>query len=169
MVCPGGICQTLILKCNFYLRVTNPNDSSRKKEKSWDVNLLSPHVLRDAAQSRVDEYEMINLLKKAGSVQQLNITINMKSFLINDFKVDLVNDPYEWLSPCEFEDTIRLAGTDDIAPVKLTWGKKQLLTNRDKFTEERPTSPGPSSSIPALPDHRSGQLAPAEGPGASPR
>lgn len=47
---------------------------------------------------------MINLLKKAGRVKQLNISTNMKSFLINEIKVDLVNYPYEWISPCDFID-----------------------------------------------------------------
>jgi hypothetical protein len=68
----------------------------------------------------VDEYELINLLKTAGNVKQLNITTNIKSFLINEIKVDLVNYPYEWISPCEIEDKIRIAGNDDIAPMKLS-------------------------------------------------
>ena len=67
----------------------------------------------------VDQYEMINLLNKAGSVKQLNITTNIKSFLINEIKVDLVNYPYEWISPCVVENEIRLAGIDDIASMKL--------------------------------------------------
>jgi hypothetical protein len=31
-----------------------------------------------------------------------------------------VNYPYEWISPCEFENNIRLAGIDDIAAMKLS-------------------------------------------------
>ena len=67
-----------------------------------------------------DKYEMVTLLKQAGSVKQLNITTNIRSFLINGIKVDLVNYPYEWISPCEFEDDIRLAGIEDIAAIKLS-------------------------------------------------
>jgi len=67
----------------------------------------------------LDEYELLILLKKAGRVKQLNISTNIKSFLINEIKVDLVNYPYEWISPCVIEDEIRLAGTDDIASMKL--------------------------------------------------
>ena len=67
----------------------------------------------------LDEYELITLLRETGNVSQLNITPNIKSYLINDIKVDIVNYPYEWISPCVKEDEFRLAGMDDIAAMKL--------------------------------------------------
>ena len=67
----------------------------------------------------VDEFELITLLKQTGEVNQLNITTNIKSYLIDNIKVDIVNYPYEWISPCFEENRIRLAGLEDIAAMKL--------------------------------------------------
>jgi len=79
--------------------------------KSIDLDLFGKLEL--------DEYELITLLRETGNVSQLNITPNIKSYLINDIKVDIVNYPYEWISPCVKEDEFRLAGMDDIAAMKL--------------------------------------------------
>ena len=67
----------------------------------------------------LDDYELITLLKECGNVTQLNRTSNIKSYLINTIKVDIVNYPYAWITASVKEDEIRLAGMEDIVAMKL--------------------------------------------------
>jgi len=67
----------------------------------------------------LDDYEFVNALKPFNSVQLINQTTNIKTFLINQIKVDFVNYPYSWLKPCSIIDGIRLAARSDIAAMKL--------------------------------------------------
>jgi predicted nucleotidyltransferase component of viral defense system len=52
-------------------------------------------------------------------------TKNIKVFLVNGIKVDMVNYPYEWLEPPIETEGIRMAGLKDIAAMKLS-----AITNR---------------------------------------
>jgi hypothetical protein len=53
-------------------------------------------------------------------VSQLQNTKNIKVWLINGIKVDLVNYPYNWLEEYSEFDGIRYAGIIDIAAMKLS-------------------------------------------------
>ncbi|WP_423128015.1 nucleotidyl transferase AbiEii/AbiGii toxin family protein [Gaoshiqia sp. Z1-71] len=67
----------------------------------------------------LDDYQFTTVLKPLGSVQLINKTSNIKTYLINKIKVDFVNYPYPWLAPCLLVDGIRLAAKSDIAAMKL--------------------------------------------------
>lgn len=67
-----------------------------------------------------DEYHLSSILGQFDSVKLLNKTANIKTFLINDIKVDFVNYPYNWLEPCHLINGIRLATIKDIAAMKLS-------------------------------------------------
>lgn len=70
-------------------------------------------------QVALDDYEYTTVLKPFESVRLINRTTNIKTFLINQIKVDFVNYPYAWLQPCQTIDDIRLADRSDIAAMKL--------------------------------------------------
>ncbi len=67
-----------------------------------------------------DEYHLSSILGQFDSVKLLNKTANIKTFLLNDIKVDFVNYPYNWLEPCLLINGIRLATIKDIAAMKLS-------------------------------------------------
>lgn len=67
----------------------------------------------------LDDYEFVNALKPFESVQLISKTTNIKTFLINQIKVDFVNYPYAWIESCTTIDGIRLAARSDIAAMKL--------------------------------------------------
>ena len=67
----------------------------------------------------VDEIELSEILHKIGSTTLLKKTKNITIYLIDGIKVDIVNYPYKWLDEISTEDNIRLAGTRDIAAMKL--------------------------------------------------
>jgi hypothetical protein len=52
-------------------------------------------------------------------------TKNIKTFVINSIKVDVVNYPFQWLEQVVIEDEIRLAGLKDISAMKMA-----AITNR---------------------------------------
>jgi predicted nucleotidyltransferase component of viral defense system len=52
-------------------------------------------------------------------------TKNIKIFLVNQVKIDVVNYRYEWIEPCVETENIRMAGLKDIAAMKLA-----AITNR---------------------------------------
>lgn len=79
--------------------------------KSIDLDLFG-HV-------ELDDYEFANVLKAFGSVQLINKTANIKTYLIDLIKVDFVNYPYYWLEPWQIINGIRLAAKSDIAAMKL--------------------------------------------------
>ena len=67
----------------------------------------------------IDDYGFTSILKQLGKVKVLNNSSNIKTFLINNIKVDFVNYPYSWLESYENFDGIRLATKTDIAAMKL--------------------------------------------------
>jgi predicted nucleotidyltransferase component of viral defense system len=105
--------------------------------KSIDLDLFGILTL--------DEFEFTNTLKIFDSVTLINRTANIKTFLINQIKVDFVNYPYQWIEPCINIDSIRLAGKSDIAAMKLAAitgrGTKKdfidLVTLLDEFTLDK--------------------------------
>ena len=68
----------------------------------------------------IDEYRLASVLGEFDSVKLLNKTANIKTFVINEIKVDFVNYPYPWLEPCLLTNGIRLANLKDIAAMKLS-------------------------------------------------
>ncbi len=66
-----------------------------------------------------DDFQFTTALKQIGTVIQLNNSKNIKSYLIDQIKVDFVNYPYPWIEPVLLIDSIRLAGKTDIAAMKL--------------------------------------------------
>lgn len=66
-----------------------------------------------------DELAITKNLNKLGSVQLLNKTENIKIFLVNNIKVDIVNYHYEWLEKPIISGDLSLAGKKDIAAMKL--------------------------------------------------
>ena len=66
-----------------------------------------------------DEFEIDKILNKIGSLTLLKKTKNINIYLIDGIKVDLVNYHYPWLGETFIEDDLRLAGTKDIAAMKL--------------------------------------------------
>lgn len=68
----------------------------------------------------IDEYHLSSILGQFDSVKLLNKSANIKTFLINEIKVDFVNYPYHWLEPCQTINGIRLATIKDITAMKLS-------------------------------------------------
>jgi hypothetical protein len=66
-----------------------------------------------------DEFEIDKILNKIGSITLLKKTKNINIYLIDGIKVDLVNYHYPWLGETIIEDNLRLAGTKDLAAMKL--------------------------------------------------
>jgi hypothetical protein len=67
----------------------------------------------------IDEIELSEILHKMGSITLIKKTKNINIYLIDGIKVDIVNYPYVWLDEISLKDNIRLAGTRDIAAMKL--------------------------------------------------
>lgn len=66
-----------------------------------------------------DFFTISQKLSGMGKVTLLNQTENIHIYLVNGIKVDLVKYPYPWLENVDTIDGIRLAGTKDIAAMKL--------------------------------------------------
>lgn len=58
-------------------------------------------------------------LRQSGQLTILKASENIKIYVVNDIKVDIVNYPYPWIAPCVEEDGIRLASPKDIAAMKV--------------------------------------------------
>lgn len=67
----------------------------------------------------VDGYELQSILSKYGVLKVENETKIIHQYYIDDIKVDVVNYPFEWISPIIEEDGIRLASPIDIAAMKV--------------------------------------------------
>ena len=72
-----------------------------------------------------DEFNIAEILNKTWKVTVLKKSENINIYSINGIKVDIVNYPYAWLKDILFEDSIKLAGVEDIAAMKLA-----AITNR---------------------------------------
>lgn len=79
--------------------------------KSIDIDLFGTFEM--------DDYQFSTTLKQFESVIQLYNSKNIKSYVINQVKVDFVNYPYPWIEPVLWVDQIRLADKRDIAAMKL--------------------------------------------------
>lgn len=67
----------------------------------------------------VDGYELQSILSKYGVLKVENETKIIHQYYIDNIKVDIVNYPFEWISPIIEEDGIRLASPIDIAAMKV--------------------------------------------------
>src|SRR6056297_2024540 len=67
-----------------------------------------------------DNREFAWILKKFDSVKLINETQNIKTYTIENIKVDFVNYPYSWIDKIISKDGIRLVGMRDIAAMKLS-------------------------------------------------
>lgn len=67
----------------------------------------------------IDGYELQSILSKYGVLKVENETKIIHQYYIDSIKVDVVNYPFEWISPIIEEDGIRLASPIDIAAMKV--------------------------------------------------
>jgi len=67
----------------------------------------------------IDEFNLTEVLSQFDSVSKIQNTKNIKSYLINNIKVDIVNFPYQFIESTLVSDNIRLANKKDIAAMKL--------------------------------------------------
>ncbi len=67
----------------------------------------------------IDGYELQSILSKYGVLKVENETKIIHQYYIDNIKVDVVNYPFEWISPIIEEDGIRLASPVDIAAMKV--------------------------------------------------
>ena len=67
----------------------------------------------------IDGYELQSILSKYGVLKVENETKIIHQYYIDNIKVDVVNYPFEWISPIIEEDGIRLASPIDIAAMKM--------------------------------------------------
>ena len=70
-------------------------------------------------QLHLDEYTLSHVLKPFEDVRLLNQAENIKIYLINGIKTDIVNYAYDWIDQPIVDDHLRLAGLVDIAAMKL--------------------------------------------------
>jgi len=68
----------------------------------------------------IDGTEFSWILKQFNSVTLINRTQNIKTYTIENVKVDFVNYPYSWIDKVILKDGIRLVGMKDIAAMKLS-------------------------------------------------
>jgi hypothetical protein len=66
-----------------------------------------------------DEFEIDKIINKTGSTTLIKNTQNIKVYLLDGIKVDLVNYHYPWLEEKIEKDNLRLVGIQDIAAMKL--------------------------------------------------
>ena len=66
-----------------------------------------------------DEIAITHALRKYEETTQLRNTQNIRVYLINGIKVDLVNYPYPWLNDVVVADKLKLASIYDIAAMKI--------------------------------------------------
>lgn len=67
----------------------------------------------------IDGYELQSILSKYGVLKVENETKIIHQYYIDNIKIDVVNYPFEWISPIIEEDGIRLASPIDIAAMKV--------------------------------------------------
>jgi predicted nucleotidyltransferase component of viral defense system len=77
------------------------------------------------ADKSFDEIDLARVLSQFDKVQNLLSTKYIKTYLINDIKVDIVNYSYPWIGKLLIEDHIRMADVVDIAAMKIN-----AITNR---------------------------------------
>jgi hypothetical protein len=80
--------------------------------KSVDIDLFG--ILE------ADDFALSNSLRTFDSIEIIQRSENIRIYLIDGIKVDIVNYPYPWLESIKQEDGIRLAQMRDIAAMKLS-------------------------------------------------
>jgi predicted nucleotidyltransferase component of viral defense system len=66
-----------------------------------------------------DNEELKDMLRSYGELKVLKETENIKIYIIDDVKVDIVNYKYPWIDEPVLEDGLRLASPKDIAAMKI--------------------------------------------------
>lgn len=66
-----------------------------------------------------DETDLKEQIYSLGEVTVVQNTPNIRMWLINGIKVDIVRYPFPWISDLIIENNLRLAGINDIAAMKL--------------------------------------------------
>lgn len=67
----------------------------------------------------IDAYELQSILSKHGVLRVENETKLIHQYIIDNIKVDVVNYPFEWISPMVEDEDVRLASPIDIAAMKV--------------------------------------------------
>ena len=67
----------------------------------------------------IDAYELQSILSKHGVLRVENETKIIHQYAIDNIKVDVVNYPFEWISPMIEDEGVRLASPMDIAAMKV--------------------------------------------------
>lgn len=67
----------------------------------------------------VNDEELLSVLRKYGELQIIKQTQNIKLFIIDGIKVDIVNYDYEWIDDSVCVDGLVLASVKDIAAMKI--------------------------------------------------
>ena len=67
----------------------------------------------------IDAYELQEILSKHGMLRVENETKIIHQYIIDNIKVDVVNYPFEWISPMIEDEGVRLASPMDIAAMKV--------------------------------------------------
>lgn len=70
--------------------------------------------------TEIDRYQLLENLRKLGSVKIFQDTVSILQILISDTKVDIVKYPYDLIKPIKIDDGVRLASPQDIAAMKVT-------------------------------------------------
>jgi hypothetical protein len=80
--------------------------------KSIDIDLFG--------EINADEFEVLSQINSIAQATIIKKTQNINIFLLNGIKVDIVNYPYQWLSPPVKINDLSLADKKDIAAMKLS-------------------------------------------------
>ena len=67
----------------------------------------------------IDAYELQEILSKHGMLRVENETKIIHQYNIDNIKVDVVNYPFEWITPMIEDEGVRLASPMDIAAMKV--------------------------------------------------
>ena len=67
----------------------------------------------------IDAYELQEILSKHGLLRVENETKIIHQYIIDNIKVDVVNYPFEWITPMIEDEGVRLASPMDIAAMKV--------------------------------------------------
>lgn len=67
----------------------------------------------------IDNDELRVIISKFGTLKVIKESENIKIYIVDGIKIDIVNYSYPWLEPAIVEDGIRLASPVDIAAMKI--------------------------------------------------
>lgn len=66
-----------------------------------------------------DAYELTEALRAFGTIKKISQSKNIKAYIINGIKVDIVNYNYAWIDSPVLENGLTLASDKDIAAMKI--------------------------------------------------